>query len=191
MELTIEYIPTDADLSQHTVKGRGYAAYPSHFLAVGPGALLHGNSIIAIKKGTDDVAGGYKTWRRWRIWKVPAGDGIPSSGAKLESAWADDNLSKTPNWMDIPGVIHAEGLAGLPAERRLLEFVVAVEGHPAIGAVYFFVVLNVGAGQYRVQMSDGKSMPFAHWPKISATTAPWTVASGCKIVVDSRPLPMP
>jgi len=189
MELTIEYIPTETDLARDTVKGRGYAAYPSHFLAVGPGALLHGNSITAIQKGTDDVAGNYKTWRRWRIWKVPVGDGIPSAGAKLESRWADDNVSKQPNWMDVPGFIYAGGIAGLPAERRLLEFVVAAEGHPAIGAVYFFVVLNIGVGQYRVQMSDGKSMPFADWAKISATTAPWTGASGCKIVVDSRWLP--
>ena len=44
MGLTIEYFPTATDQARNTVKGRGYAAYPSHFLAVSPGALLHGNS---------------------------------------------------------------------------------------------------------------------------------------------------
>lgn len=184
MGLTIEYIPTSTDLAPTVTKGRGYASYPSHFLAQGPGALVHGNSTIAINNGTEDVSSDYATWRRMRIWAVPIGDDIPTRG-KLDWKWHDDNMSKIRNWTDIPGAIFADGLAGKPTQRSLIEFVVAVEGHPEIGAVYFFVIVSTSATQYRVQMSDSKSIPFADWSKINATSAPWAVASGCSIVVNS------
>jgi len=90
-----------------------------------------------------------------------------------------------PNWTDIPGTIFADGLAGKPAKRSLIEFVVPVEGKPKAGAVYFFVIVSTNGLQYRVQMSDGKAIPFSDWSKISATSAPWAVASGCSIVVNS------
>ena len=42
--------------------------------------------------------------------------------------------------MDIPGMIFIKGPKEWADERDTLEFVVAVEGHPEIGAVYFFIM---------------------------------------------------
>jgi hypothetical protein len=184
MGLTIEYIPTGTDLSLTVTKGRGYASYPSHFIALNPGALVHGNSTIAVNNGTEDVSSDYGTWRRMCIWTVPIGDRIPNKG-KVDFKWHDDNKSKIPNWTDIPGIIYADGLTGMPAQRNLLEFVVAVEMRPDAGAVYFFVLVSTNGVQYRVEMSDAKAILFADWQKISASPDPWAEKSGCKIAVTS------
>jgi hypothetical protein len=146
---------------------------------------VHGNSYTEVKKQGEDISSNYNTWRRWRIWRLFGGTGFNPAGPP-ESDWADDNLSKTPNWMDIPGFDFAVGPAQWKDERYLLEFVVSVEGHTAeVGALYFFVIVSTKPGQYRVEMSSAKTIPFAKWAEIAKTKQPWAKASESVIKVDS------
>ena len=81
---------------------------------------------------------GTPLWKgRWRVW-------TPTDLEKPD--WGDDNLSKKPNWMDIPGMIFIKGPKEWTDERDTLEFVVAVEGHPEIGALYFLIIVSVAGG---------------------------------------------
>ena len=102
-----------------------------------------------------------------------------------------DTEGNGPSWKDIPG---AKFDASPPWRegRDLLEFVVAVDKHPEIGTLYFFVIVSLKPGQYRVQMSSalyspytGDSSPLGNSPQ------PWAEESGCTIKVDSGWLKAP
>jgi hypothetical protein len=186
-QLSLEYNPTPGDLSMYTVKGQGRSR-PSAFLAVaGPSDnLVHGNSVISLKnKNDEDVAADYGTWRQWRIWRLASGNGYNAVGSP-ESPWDDDNRTGNANWMDIPGYILADDPAQWKEERRMLEFVVAVGKHPEFGALYFFVVISLKPGQYRVEMSSAKDILFAKFKDLEKTRQPWAQQSGCTIKVDSN-----
>jgi hypothetical protein len=38
--LTLEYLPTNADLTSFAAQGSGYQSYPTPFLATGPGQFV-------------------------------------------------------------------------------------------------------------------------------------------------------
>jgi hypothetical protein len=186
--LTLEYTPTKDDQSSRTARGQG-RTYLSPFLSVsGPSDfMVHGNSYVTVWEDGRDVTGQYDTWRRWRIWSLPKVGLNPSGPPDFD--WKDDNLSKIPNWRDTPGYQSVAGPDAWMSQRTLLEFVVAIEEHPDAGALYFFVVVSTKPGQYRVEMSDAKSIPFAKYKELVKTKHPWAQASGCPIKVDSLWLP--
>jgi hypothetical protein len=169
--LKLEYVPTDADLAHFTVKGQGYKASPSPFLATDPGQLIHGNSVIKVMDHGEDVSSNWNTWRQMRIWLLPSVGGVASASATLNVAWHDDNRAAKPNWLDIPGFIFTQAPSKTDAERYLMEFVVAVIGRPDVDALYFYNVVSRNAFQYRIQMSTAKSVPFSRWPEIKANDA--------------------
>ncbi|MBZ5565170.1 MAG: hypothetical protein LAP13_22465 [Acidobacteriia bacterium] len=184
--LKLEYTPTSSDLSSYTARGRSYVPQGPFLAVAKPGYFVHGNSYTQVQKNGDDVSGSYSTWRRWRIWRLPPGEDFNAVGWR-ESNWEDDNLSKTPNWMDIPGCIIIQSPDTWKNERRMLEFVVSVDDHTTeSGALYFSVMVSTRPGAYRVQMSSGKNIPFQKWAELAKTSAPWAKASECTIEVDSR-----
>jgi hypothetical protein len=137
----------------------------------------------------DDVSSAWSTWRRMRIWRMLLTGDLVSAAARLDVGWHDDNLSKGPSWLDIPGFKFAVPLTGDRGERFLMEFVVAVLSKPDAGAVYYYVIVSRNALQYRVQMSDGRSLAFNRWPQIQSTARPWVNESGCRVAIDSTWLP--
>lgn len=185
--LSLEYTPTTEDFSSSVPRGQGRTSR-TPFLAVfqNTSYVVHGNSYTAVMKYGDDVSGDYGTWRRWRIWKLASSEGFSPAGPP-ELDWANDNLSKKPNWMDIPGYEFAVTPDKWPNERHLLEFVVSVEKHPEIGALYFYVVVSTKKNQYRVEMSSAKDIPFETWTKeLLKSKQPWAKPSGCMVKVDSH-----
>jgi len=184
--LTLEYIATDADLSTFTAKGKGYSNHPSHFLASGPGQLIHGNSIIKVMQNGEDCSSAWPTWRYMRIWEMSPTSDLKAFSGKVAFNWHDDNLSKIPNWLDCPGCLNIAPLAGGAGQCFLLEFVAAVLNKPDAGALYFYVIVRGNTAQYRVQMSNAKSIAFAKWPEIKGAPRPWVGAADCAIAVDSN-----
>jgi len=101
-QITLEYKPTTLDYSPRLPRGLPGSVRRSHFLAVIEPAthFVHGNSTVVVNKNGLDVSDKYITWRRWRVW-------TPTDLEKPD--WGDDNQSKKPNWMDIPGMIFIKG----------------------------------------------------------------------------------
>lgn len=188
--LSFQYEPTNKDLSMHLAAANGYSRV-GNFLAVMPGKyFVHGNSEISLlDKNGKNVASQYDTLRQWRTWDLPPGTGYTAVGPVYK--WVIDTEGNGPSWKDIPG---AKFDASPPWRegRDLLEFVVAVDKHAEIGTLYFFVIVSLKPGQYRVQMSSalyspytGDSSPLGNSPQ------PWAEESGCTIKVDSGWLKAP
>lgn len=182
--LTLEYTPTKDDQSSRTVKGQGRTRLSPFFSQYKSNSfMVHGNSYVTIWEDGRDVTDQYGTWRRWRLWTLPEVGLNPSGHPDWD--WNDDNLSKIPNWRDTPGFQSEAGPDKWGTQRTLLEFVIAIQDHPEAGAIYFFVVTSVKPGQYRVEMSAGKDIPFAKYKELVKSKQPWAQASGCPIKVDS------
>jgi hypothetical protein len=176
-DLSLVYTPTDNDLTSMVPRGSNRTSRSSYLSVFGTSDyLVHGNSFIKVMQNGGDVSSRYATWRWWRIWH----------GAKLDQDWLDDNLSKRSNWVDIPGMQFADGPDKWRDEQYLLEFVVSVDGHTTeSGALYIFVGISVKPGQYRVEMSSAKTIPFTQWKELSRIRRPWRQLSGCAIALNS------
>jgi hypothetical protein len=190
--ITLQYLPSSQDFTPFVPKGRGYAQRPTAFTAIGgAGVLVHGNSVIAVNEGGEDVSATCRTWRQWRIWALKSDAAPDLAVLKLDNGWEDDNRSKLPSWMDIPGYIFVGAASGWTGQNFALEFAVRLEDKPAVPGLYFFVVVSKGAGTCRVQMSDAAPLPPAGWTTLRASREPWAAKSGCKVVVDSGPIVLP
>jgi hypothetical protein len=188
INISLEYNPTRDDVSHQLVKGRNCLPQ-TPFFALGQFAgkntdyFVHGNSRIKVYEDGKD-ASTYGTWRWWRISHLT--DGLNPDDGPPQNDWADDNVSKIPNWIDIPGYKFAESPNQWKCNSYLLEFIVSVSPYKtAIDALYFYVIVSVKPGEYRVQMSSAKSIPFKRWEAdLDLKKKPW--AADCKIVVDSE-----
>ena len=105
INISLEYNPTRDDVSHQLVKGRNCLSQ-TPFFAIGQFAgkttdyFVHGNSRINVYEDGKD-ASTYGTWRSWRISHLS--DGLNPDDGPPQNDWADDNVSKIPNWIDIPG----------------------------------------------------------------------------------------
>jgi hypothetical protein len=179
----LKYTPTNADNSARTVKGRGRQYLTSFYSVSGKfDHMVHGNSSITVTLNGRDVTEKSKTWRRWRIWSLTGDSGFNAS-LPPDSDWGDDNLTGNANWLDIPGYIIVPAPDQWKTERKLLEFVVGVDDHLDSGFLYFFIVVSLKKGQYRVEMSSAKKIEFEDWRPLKNSQQPQ--ASGCPIQIDS------
>jgi hypothetical protein len=191
--LSFEYEPMRKDLIPYLTAGNGFTPV-SPFFAVRPGCYaVHGNSEISIRDSDrNNVASQYDTYRQYRGWDLTvAGPGYTAIG-EVDN-WKLDSKGSGPNWKDVPGGKFADTPPNWNEGRSLLEFFVAVDGHPEIGSLYFFVVVSLKPGHYRVEMSsalfsppkDGDPIPLKN------TSQPWAQESGCGIKLDSGWLKAP
>jgi hypothetical protein len=100
--------------------------------------------------------------------------------------WVVDTQGNGPSWKDVPGEKFTDSPAEWQDQRDMLEFFVTVDGHPEIGSLYFFVIVSLKPGQYRVEMSSGLYSPYkGDSSPLANTSQPWAKESGCTIDVDS------
>lgn len=187
---SLEYSPTPADLSGNTDRYRTHLARGPYLTVSRDGYAVHGNSYVAVKVNGEDVSSDYATWRQWRIWRLRSDESLNPSG-RPEQEWTDDNTpndngKRRANWMDAPGFEMIGDPDHWPDQRRLIEFVVSVDGHTdESGALYFYIIVSTKPGKYRLQMSSAVNVPFQKWRDIAATRQPWAAASGCAVKIDS------
>ncbi|HLV85732.1 MAG TPA: hypothetical protein VKV39_02070 [Candidatus Sulfotelmatobacter sp.] len=190
-QLTFLYEPTSQDLIAGRPNANGFRSLGPYLAVMPPSSyLVHGNSEITIvDQKKQNVASKYATFRRWRQWTLAPGEGYIPTGPVYN--WDLDTTGNGPSWKDIPGA-KLGNPAEWPQERELLEFFVLVDGHPEMGSLYFFVVVSLKPGQYRVEMSsalhgnDGDpTVPLKNTP------VPWAQESGCPIKVNSGWLSVP
>jgi hypothetical protein len=182
-DFVLKYTPTNTDFSAHVARGQG-RSYPTHFFSVfgKHDYMAHGNSSISVTRNGRDVTEKSDTWRRMRIWSLTGDSGFNASRPP-DFDWLDDNLSGSANWLDIPGYGTVESPERWATERKMLEFAVAVDGHLDSGILYFFVIVSLKKGQYRVEMSSAKRIEYDDWQALKRTQQPQP--SGCPIQVDS------
>jgi hypothetical protein len=192
INISLEYNPTRDDVSPQVPKGQGRLPQ-TPFLTIlkyagkTTGYTVHGNSRIKVYEDGREVSRSYDTWRRWRIWHL-SWDSLNPDGPPQQD-WLDDNMTNIPNWIDIPGYNFAVSPDQWKSNRYMLEFVVSVKPYvTAIDALYFYVIVSVKPGEYRVQMSSAKSIPFKGWDTVlKPSSKPWAQDSGCDMpVVDSE-----
>jgi hypothetical protein len=182
-DYVLEYNPTNTDFSTRVPRGQG-RRYLSHFFSVyrTNEYMVHGNSSITVKKNGRDVTDKAITWRRMRIWSLMGESGF-NANQPADFDWFDDAMSETPNWIDIPTYGSMEPPEKWTAERKMLEFAVAVDGHLDSGILYFYVIVSLKKGQYRVEMSSAKRIEYQDWLDLKKTRQPQPL--GCSIQIDS------
>jgi len=171
-DFVLEYKPTNTDLSPHVARGQR-RRYLTHFFSVfgKHDYMVHGNSSITVTKNGRDVTDKSITWRRMRIWSLTNESGFNATRPP-DFDWMDDAKSETPNWMDIPSYGGVDPPEKWKTERKMLEFAVAVDGHLDSGILYFFVIVSLKRGQYRVEMSSAKRIEYEDWQALKKTQQP-------------------
>lgn len=179
----LEYTPTNTDFSVYVARGKG-RRYPSHFFSVfgKHDFMVHGNSSITVTRNGLDVTKKSITWRRMRIWSLTADSGFNAS-RPADFDWFDDNKSEIPNWMDIPSYGGVDPPERWKTERKMLEFAAAVDGHLDSGILYFFVIVSLKKGMYRVEMSSAKTIDYEDWKALKKTQQPQP--TGYKMPIDT------
>lgn len=182
-DFVLEYTPTNTDLSTRVPRGQG-RQYLTHFFSVSGknDYMVHGNSSITVTKNGRDLTAKAITWRRLRIWSLTNESGF-NAGRPPDFDRFDDAKSETPNWIDIPSYGGPEPPEKWKTERKMFEFAVAVDGHLDSGILYYFVIVSIKKGQYRVEMSSAKKIEYEDWQALKKTQQPQP--SGYTIAIDS------
>ena len=179
----LEYTPTYTDFSAHVARGQGRSYLTQFFSVFGKHDFqVHGNSSITVTRNGLDVTDKTPTWRRMRIWSLTSDSGFNAS-RPADFDWFDDNLSEIPNWMDIPAVGSVDPPGHWKTMRKMLEFAVAVDGHLDSGILYFFVIVSLRKGKYRVEMSSAKKIEYEDWQELKKSQQPQP--TGYSMPVDS------
>jgi hypothetical protein len=190
-QLWLQYQPTKQDLIAGRPNATGFRGL-GPFLAVMPPSsyLVHGNSeVLLLDQNKRNVALQYDTLRYMRTWTLASGTGFTPTGPIYN--WNLDTQGNGPSWIDIPGAKLFADPAEWPEEREMLEFFVMVDGYPEVGSLYFFVVVSLKPGQYRVEMSSALLGKTGDASPPGNTPQPWATESRCAIPIDSGWLRVP
>jgi hypothetical protein len=187
-ELIYTPLATDMIGTDGVSRGSTYTSRPTHFFAsdAGGGCMIHGNSSIAVMLDGSDVGSRFSTnrWQREQSWALKP-DG--SRGAVLEpsAGFIDDHPDDSPSWSDVPGAILPKTKMST-ATRTLQEYLVSARRYPEFGFLYFIVVVEYRARQYRVRMSNAWSISAQDWIQIKSSAGPYKdETSGGPFPIDS------
>ena len=147
--------------------------------------LIHGNIKIIPKVGGIDKSNAFNSIRFMREWLTPIDENDRIIGEyKMGKKWHNDNLSRKPSWVDVPGCIVTESNQW-SASRYLQEYLVAVERFPEFGFIYYIVVVDTRPNKYRVRMYQAKKIKAEKWAEIKKSPQPYLNEVNGKLELDS------
>lgn len=129
--------------------------------------MVHGNSIIQVLLGDNDVAPLYAPERFWRSWSAPLSANKrnnlkPYSTGESNEYRRDTDTPSKGVWMDVPGVKLSNRQ---PSMRVLLEFMCGIDDVRRAGGIHYVVIVETTPDEYRVRMFKEKKFAGDEWWK--------------------------
>jgi hypothetical protein len=207
-EITLEYESLDTDMTPCAPIAKAFKPITPYLAVVRDSAgkvksvIVHGNSLIKIKRGNVDVSARYTPLRYMNIWEAdldtqsqrvgPYEKSTPGKGFATDSKDYEKGV-----WCDIPGMRYFSEELG--RKRFLYEFIVTAQRRQ-VHWIYFIVIFDITSTNFRVRMSNAititpaiasdvnphkpRTTPFRDESTSGPTAITWAKDSGSQSYVD-------